>query len=96
MIARIGDYVPVQDMMSFSTVDRRTYHAMQTRRLVHRYWRRANRPRVVNQSTSCSMKWAARSPIQRSMPNPWKFSAPAQARIQSSKVCPINCGISAG
>ncbi|WP_338926994.1 hypothetical protein IHE33_11175 [Mycetohabitans endofungorum] len=41
VIARIGDYVPVQDVMSFATVDRRTYHAMQTRRLVHSYWQRA-------------------------------------------------------
>ncbi|WP_368669307.1 hypothetical protein [Mycetohabitans sp. B8] len=42
LIARIGDYVPIQDVMPFATVDRRTYHAMQTRRLVHRYWQRAN------------------------------------------------------
>ncbi|MEJ2769284.1 hypothetical protein [Mycetohabitans sp. B46] len=41
VIARIGDYVPVQDVMSFATVDRRTYYAMQTRRLVHSYWQRA-------------------------------------------------------
>ena len=41
VIARIGDYVPVQDVMPFATVDRRTYHAMQTRRLVHSYWQRA-------------------------------------------------------
>ncbi|MCG1040136.1 MULTISPECIES: hypothetical protein [Burkholderiaceae] len=41
VIARIGDYVPIQDVMSFSTVDRCTYHAMQPRRLVHRYWQRA-------------------------------------------------------
>ncbi|MEJ2768342.1 hypothetical protein [Mycetohabitans sp. B46] len=41
VIARIGDYVPVQDVMSFATVDRRTYSAMQTRRLVHSYWQRA-------------------------------------------------------
>jgi hypothetical protein len=42
LISRIGDYVPIQDVTSFATVDRRTYHAMQTRRLVHRYWQRAN------------------------------------------------------
>ncbi|WP_338860080.1 hypothetical protein [Mycetohabitans rhizoxinica] len=41
VIARIGDYVPVQDVMAFATVDRRTYYAMQTRRLVHSYWQRA-------------------------------------------------------
>ncbi|MCG1042056.1 hypothetical protein KQH60_05550 [Mycetohabitans sp. B8] len=41
VIARIGDYVPVQDVMPFSTVDRRTYYAMQTRRLIHNYWQRA-------------------------------------------------------
>lgn len=41
VIARIGDYLPVQDVIPFSTVNRRTYHAMQTRRLVHRYWQRA-------------------------------------------------------
>jgi hypothetical protein len=42
LIARIGDYIPVQDVMRLSTVNRRTYDAMQTRRLVHRYWQRAN------------------------------------------------------
>lgn len=42
LIARIGDYVPVQDVMPFSTVDRRTYHAMQSRRLVYSCWQRAN------------------------------------------------------
>jgi hypothetical protein len=41
VISRIGDYVPVQDVMAFATVDRRTYYAMQTRRLVHSYWQRA-------------------------------------------------------
>ncbi|MCF7697611.1 hypothetical protein KPG66_16705, partial [Mycetohabitans sp. B2] len=33
---------PVQDVENFSAVDRRTYHAMQTRRLVYSYWQRAN------------------------------------------------------
>ncbi|WP_368669333.1 hypothetical protein [Mycetohabitans sp. B8] len=42
LIERIGDYVPVQDVRNFSAVDRRTYHAMQSRRLVYRYWQRAN------------------------------------------------------
>ncbi|WP_338860923.1 hypothetical protein [Mycetohabitans rhizoxinica] len=42
LIQQIGDYVPVQDVENFSTVDRRTYHAMQTRRLVYSYWQRAN------------------------------------------------------
>ncbi|MCG1043538.1 hypothetical protein KQH60_13760 [Mycetohabitans sp. B8] len=42
LIERIGDYVPVQDVGNFSAVDRRTYHAMQSRRLVYRYWQRAN------------------------------------------------------
>ncbi|MCG1038623.1 hypothetical protein KQH52_03060 [Mycetohabitans sp. B7] len=42
VIARIGHYVPVQDVMSFSAVDRRTYHAMRMRRLVYSYWQRAN------------------------------------------------------
>ncbi|WP_338926649.1 hypothetical protein IHE33_04670 [Mycetohabitans endofungorum] len=42
LIQQIGDYVPVQDVGNFSTVDRRTYHAMPSRRLVYRYWQRAN------------------------------------------------------
>ncbi|WP_337689655.1 hypothetical protein [Mycetohabitans sp. B46] len=42
LITRIGDYVSIQDVMPFATVDRRTYHAMQARRLVHHYWQRAN------------------------------------------------------
>ncbi|WP_338910781.1 hypothetical protein [Mycetohabitans rhizoxinica] len=42
LIQQIGNYVPVQDVENFSAVDRRTYHAMQTRRLVYRYWQRAN------------------------------------------------------
>ncbi|MCG1019982.1 F-box protein, partial [Mycetohabitans sp. B4] len=42
LIERIGDYVPVQDVKNFSVVNRRTYHAMQTRQLVYRYWQRAN------------------------------------------------------
>ncbi|MCF7697073.1 hypothetical protein KPG66_13650 [Mycetohabitans sp. B2] len=42
LIQQIGDYVPVQDVENFSAVDRRTYHAMHSRRVVHRYWQRAN------------------------------------------------------
>ncbi|MCG1043536.1 hypothetical protein KQH60_13740 [Mycetohabitans sp. B8] len=42
LIQQIGDYVPVQDVGSFSAVDRRTYHAMHSRRLVYRYWQQAN------------------------------------------------------
>ncbi|WP_338910683.1 F-box protein [Mycetohabitans rhizoxinica] len=42
LIERIGDYVPVQDVGNFSAVDRRTYHTMQSRRLVYRYWQQAN------------------------------------------------------
>ncbi|MCG1046048.1 hypothetical protein [Mycetohabitans sp. B6] len=42
LIERIGDYVPVQEVGNFSAVDRRTYHATQSRRLVYRYWQRAN------------------------------------------------------
>ncbi|MCG1041813.1 hypothetical protein KQH60_04195 [Mycetohabitans sp. B8] len=42
LIEQVGDYVPVQDVGSFSAVDRRTYHAMQSRRVVYRYWQRAN------------------------------------------------------
>ncbi|MCG1040094.1 MULTISPECIES: hypothetical protein [Burkholderiaceae] len=42
LIERIGDYVPVQDVKNFSVVNRRTYHAMQTKQLVYRYWQRAN------------------------------------------------------
>ncbi|WP_338927136.1 hypothetical protein IHE33_14175 (plasmid) [Mycetohabitans endofungorum] len=42
LIERIGDYVPIQDVGNFSAVDRRTYHAMQSRRVVYRYWQRAN------------------------------------------------------
>ncbi|MCF2135438.1 MULTISPECIES: hypothetical protein [Mycetohabitans] len=43
LIEQIGDYVPVQDVGNFSAADRRTYHAMQSRRVVYRYWQRANR-----------------------------------------------------
>ncbi|MCG1048324.1 hypothetical protein [Mycetohabitans sp. B6] len=42
LIQQIGDYVPVQDVGNFSAVDRRTYHAMHSRRVVYRYWQRAN------------------------------------------------------
>ncbi|WP_237070425.1 hypothetical protein [Mycetohabitans sp. B2] len=42
LIARIGDNVPVQDVKNFSTVDRRTYHAMQSRRRIYSYWQRAS------------------------------------------------------
>jgi hypothetical protein len=42
LIQQIGDYVPVQEVGNFSAVDRRTYHAMHSRRLVYRYWQRAN------------------------------------------------------
>ncbi|WP_338927153.1 hypothetical protein IHE33_14285 (plasmid) [Mycetohabitans endofungorum] len=42
LIQQIGDYVPVQDVGNFSAVDRRTYHAMQSRHSVYRYWQRAN------------------------------------------------------
>nr|WP_323073196.1 hypothetical protein [Mycetohabitans endofungorum] len=42
LIERIGDYVPLQDAGNFSAVDRRTYHATQSRRLVYRYWQQAN------------------------------------------------------
>ncbi|MCG1040345.1 MULTISPECIES: hypothetical protein [Burkholderiaceae] len=52
VIARIGDYVPVQDVMPFATVDRRTYYAMQTRRLVHSYWQRAKQA-VTFESINC-------------------------------------------
>ncbi|WP_338910288.1 hypothetical protein [Mycetohabitans rhizoxinica] len=42
LIQQIGDCVPVQDVGNFSAVDRRTYHAMHSRRVVYRYWQRAN------------------------------------------------------
>ncbi|WP_337690952.1 hypothetical protein [Mycetohabitans sp. B46] len=42
LIQQIGDYVPIQDVSNFSAVDRRTYHAMHSRRLVYRYWQQAS------------------------------------------------------
>lgn len=42
LIARIGDYVPIQDVRNFAAVDRRTYHALQSRRRIYSYWQRAS------------------------------------------------------
>ncbi|MEJ2769093.1 hypothetical protein [Mycetohabitans sp. B46] len=41
LIARIGEHLPVQDVMSFSTVDWRTYRAMEAKREIYRYWQQA-------------------------------------------------------
>ncbi|WP_338877535.1 MULTISPECIES: hypothetical protein [Burkholderiaceae] len=82
LIARIGDYVPIQDVMPFATVDRRTYHAMQTRRLVHRYWQRAN------QAVSLASVNQLLDEIGGALSNPAQYVEPIDALSQRLQALP--------
>ncbi|WP_338927408.1 hypothetical protein IHE33_13145 (plasmid) [Mycetohabitans endofungorum] len=82
LIARIGDYVPIQDVMPFATVDRRTYHAMQTRRLVHRYWQRAN------QAVSLASVNQLLDEIGGVLSNPAQYVEPIDALSQRLRALP--------
>jgi hypothetical protein len=79
VIACIGDYVPVQDVMSFATVDRRTYYAMQTRRLVHSYWQRAKQA-VTFQSIHRLL-----DEMDDTFADPAQYAAPLDALCQRLK-----------
>ncbi|SIT79807.1 hypothetical protein RA167_13930 (plasmid) [Mycetohabitans endofungorum] len=82
LIARIGDYVPIQDVMPFATVDRRTYHTMQTRRLVHRYWQRAN------QAVSLASVNQLLDEIGGALSNPAQHAEPIDALSQRLQALP--------
>ncbi|WP_338927039.1 hypothetical protein IHE33_13645 (plasmid) [Mycetohabitans endofungorum] len=82
LIARIGNYVPIQDVMPFATVDRRTYHAMQTRRLVHRYWQRAN------QAVSLASVNQLLDEIGGALSNPAQHTEPIDALSQRLQALP--------
>ncbi|WP_235090881.1 MULTISPECIES: hypothetical protein [Mycetohabitans] len=82
VIARIGDYVPVQDVIPFSTVNRRTYHAMQTRRLVHRYWQRAQQA-VSRESVNQLL-----NEMDGTLANPAQHAEPLDALRQRLRALP--------
>ncbi|PPB81016.1 hypothetical protein B0O95_1231, partial [Mycetohabitans endofungorum] len=82
LIAQIGDYVPIQDVMPFATVDRRTYHAMQTRRLVHRYWQRAN------QAVSLASVNQLLDEMGGALSNPAQHAEPIDALSQRLRALP--------
>ncbi|WP_338927461.1 hypothetical protein [Mycetohabitans endofungorum] len=82
VIARIGDYVPVQDVIPFSTVNRRTYHAMQTRRLVHSYWQRAQ------QAASRESVNQLLNEMDGTLANPAQHAAPLDALRQRLRALP--------
>ncbi|WP_338925329.1 hypothetical protein IHE33_07130 [Mycetohabitans endofungorum] len=82
LIERIGDYVPVQDVENFSAVDRRTYHAMQSRRLVYRYWQRAN------QAVSLASVNQLLNEMDGTLTNPAQHIEPLEALRQHLQVLP--------
>ncbi|MEJ2769291.1 hypothetical protein IHE30_12295 [Mycetohabitans sp. B46] len=82
LIERIGDYVPVQEVSNFSAVDRRTYHTMQSRRLVYRYWQRAN------QVTSLESINRILEEMDSVLKDPAQHVEPLEALRQRLKVLP--------
>ncbi|MCG1042899.1 hypothetical protein KQH60_10270 [Mycetohabitans sp. B8] len=84
LIARIGKYLPIQDVMPFSTVDWRTYRAMQVERQIYRYWQQAK------QAVSLESMNQLLDEMDGTLKNPTQQTAPIDALCQRLQALPEN------
>ncbi|WXK24108.1 hypothetical protein IHE33_11865 [Mycetohabitans endofungorum] len=84
LIARIGEHLPVQDVMSFSTVDWRTYRAMEAKREIYRYWQQAR------QTVSLESMNQLLDEMGGALKNPAQHAEPLDALRQRLQALPEN------